>query len=229
MCGRYTVTKTPEEIEKRFQAEFERKDEETLFEPNYNAAPNQKLPVITNETPNKIVEYRWGLIPFWAKDASIGSRMINARAESLLEKPSFKAAFKKRRCLVIADGFYEWKKGEKEKIPYRITLKNGELFSFAGLWESWTDENDNKVRTFTIITTDANEITEKIHNRMPCILEKKDEKLWLKEELHPEDALKLLIQFPSSDMRAYEVSKSVNSPKNNNKDIIKPVEKGSKK
>jgi putative SOS response-associated peptidase YedK len=224
MCGRFTITVTMEEVEKLCEAEFEKQEDELmLFPPNYNASPGQKLPVITNEAPNKIVNYRWGLIPFWAKDPTIGYKLINARSESILEKPSFKNAFKKRRCLIPADGYYEWDKKGKEKKPYRITLKNGELFSFAGIWETWTDKSKNQIRTFSIITTEANELTKKLHDRMPCILNLEQKSDWLDIDLPEEVASEMLKQYPSSKMKMYEVSPKVNSPKNNTPDLVKPV------
>ena len=224
MCGRFTITVTMEEVESICEAQFEKqKDELTLFPPNYNAAPGQKLPVITNEDAGKIVNYKWGLIPFWAKDPATGYKLINARSETIRDKPSFKNAFKKRRCRVLADGYYEWDKKGKEKKPYRITMKNGELFSFAGIWETWTDREKNEVRTFSIITTEANELTKKLHDRMPCILDPKQENDWLNTELPDEIAFELLKQYPSSKMDVYEVSNKVNSPKNNSPELIKRI------
>jgi putative SOS response-associated peptidase YedK len=223
MCGRFTITKSMEEIEERFNAEFEKIDEDSLFAPNYNASPSQKLPVITNTDSGRIVKYTWGLIPSWVKSPSSEYKMINARSETLLEKPSFKNAFRRRRCLVLADGYYEWQKSGKKKTPYYIKLKTGELFAFAGLWETWTDKNKNEIRSFTIITTEANELTKKIHDRMPCILEMKAEKNWLNMEISQQEAKEMLIRYPSEKLQMSKISLRVNSPQNNDPLLIEPV------
>ncbi|QHT65599.1 SOS response-associated peptidase [Rhodocytophaga rosea] len=216
MCGRYTLVKKAEDIEKRFHVQIE----EDSVHPSYNAAPSQNLPVISNYNPTLAAYYKWGLIPFWAKDAAIGNKLINARAETLLEKPSFKKSLQSKRCLVIADGFYEWQKNGKTKQPYRITLKDNGLFAFAGLWDEWKNEQGNKVRSFTIITTSPNSLMESIHDRMPVILKPEDEKDWLGTNLRPEDALELLRPYNAKQMQAYQVSKLVNSPANNNPELI---------
>jgi putative SOS response-associated peptidase YedK len=222
MCGRYTIVKKAEAIEQRFGAHLEK----DAFRESFNAAPTQVLPVISNSSPEAISYFKWGLIPFWAKDASIGNKMINARAETLTQKPSFKKSLQGKRCLVIADGFYEWKKEGKTKQPYRITLKDNGLFAFAGLWDEWKDPAGNKVQTFTIITTDPNELMASIHNRMPVILPPAHEKHWLNPDLKPADALELLLPYNASDMEAYPVSTLVNSPANNSPEVIESLEKG---
>jgi putative SOS response-associated peptidase YedK len=164
---------------------------------------------------------RWGLIPSWAKDQSIGSRMINARAETLSEKPSFRDAFRKRRCLVVADGFYEWQKVAGRKRPMRIVLQTGEPFAFAGLWESWRDPEGTTVRSCTIITTGPNSLIEPIHNRMPVILSRDDEARWLDPEMDdPPSLLQMLAPYPQGAMDAYEISTLVNSPANDVPDCI---------
>lgn len=165
---------------------------------------------------------KWGLVPSWAKDEKIGYKMINARSEGIETKPSFRAAFKRHRCLVPTTGFYEWKKVDaKMKQPYFIRLKSGEPFAFAGLWEVWGPDN---LETFTIITTENNELIEPIHTRMPVILHEKDEAVWLDPELHDADKLKELLKpYPSEEMEMYEVSTFVNSPKNESPDCIKPI------
>lgn len=216
MCGRYTLVKKAEDIEKRFHVQIE---EDTLH-PSYNAAPTQNLPVISNDNPGLAAYYKWGLIPFWAKDAAIGNKLINARAETLLEKPAFKKSLQSKRCLVIADGFYEWQKNGKTKQPYRITLKDNGLFAFAGLWDEWKNEQGNKIRSFTIITTSPNALMESIHDRMPVILNPSDEKHWLSTNLKAEDALDLLQPYDAGKMQAYQVSKQVNSPANNMPELI---------
>ncbi len=202
MCGRYTIVAKAEEIEKRFQVEVPE-----FYVPRYNAAPTQILPVITNQSPDGLSFFRWGLIPSWASDPSIGNRMINARAETIHEKPSFKQALKKRRCLVPADGFYEWKKTTaKSKIPHRITLLGDDLFSFAGLWEQYIDQDENQIYTFTIITTNANETVAPLHDRMPVILDQKTEQMWLDDRLEIHKHLDLLKPYAPEAIRTYPVS-----------------------
>ena len=144
------------------------------FRPNYNAAPTQNLPLILNSDPATISLGRWGLIPSWAKEQKIGNRMINARAETLLQKPSFRTPFRKHRCLVLADGFYEWKKTSDGKIPHRIALKDNQPFAFAGIWEMWTAPEGEEIRSFSIITTEPNQLMKPLHHRMPVILKKEN-------------------------------------------------------
>lgn len=168
---------------------------------------------------------RWGLVPFWAKEASIGYKMINAKSETLTEKPSFRKPFKEKRCLVLADGFYEWGKTDKKnKVPYRLVLKNRQPFAFAGLWDIWKTPEGDKLLSFTIITTSANELMESIHDRMPVILHEKDEAKWLDPEFKDTEKLSSLLQpYPSELMEAYKVSTIVNSPKNDTLACIEPV------
>ncbi|MCK4287790.1 MAG: SOS response-associated peptidase, partial [Bacteroidales bacterium] len=149
----------------------------------------------------KLSFFRWGLIPFWAKDLSIGNRLINARAETVTQKPSFKNSFQQKRCLVLSDGFYEWKKG-KDKIPYRVFLKNNALFSMAGIWDTWKDAEGKPIHSFAIITTSPNELMKNIHQRMPVILNINDEKNWL-ENNNTDELSKLLKPYPSDEMTAY--------------------------
>lgn len=219
MCGRYTNTAKLDAMQLRFDFDTE----ETDFVPRYNIAPTQYAPVlILDDSGNKRLEMmRWGLIPHWAKDASIGNRMINARSETIHEKPVFKSPFQKKRCLVLADGFYEWQKTGKTKQPLRITLKNRQLFGMAGLWSRWKDANGKEIKTFTIITTTPNALMKKIHDRMPVIIPPDLEDAWLQgEDL---DKLQgMLVAYPAKEMAAYEVSTIVNSPKNDIADCIKP-------
>ncbi|MCH8904692.1 MAG: SOS response-associated peptidase [Bacteroidetes bacterium] len=219
MCGRSSITKSQKELEERFGATFY-SDEILKYDPNYNAAPSQNLPVITNEDSDLIQLYRWGLIPFWSKDKSISYKMINARAETLMEKPSYKTLIKRKRCLVLADGFYEWMKKDGGKIPYRVTMKDENAFAFAGLWDVWNKEET--IYSFTIITLKPNKMMANIHDRMPAILLPEEEKLWIDPELSGDDAMKLLNPYPDDAMKAYPVSKLVNSPGNNEPDILKP-------
>ncbi|MCD4664861.1 MAG: SOS response-associated peptidase, partial [Bacteroidales bacterium] len=191
--------------------------------PRYNCAPTQNLAVISNKTPTELSFYRWGLIPFWAKDKSLGNKLINARAESITEKASFKHPFKRKRCLVLSDGFFEWKKiSSNEKIPYRITMRDKSLFAMAGIWDSWKEKTGELINSFSIITIAPNNLMEQIHSRMPVIIEKDDEQKWLLEN-DPEFLKSLLKPFNSNLMTAYPVSKLVNSPVNDNSEILKAV------
>lgn len=166
---------------------------------------------------------RWGLIPFWAKDPKIGYKMINARAETVNEKPSFKHSLKNKRCIVPASGFYEWLKSEKQKIPFYIKPKDQEYFSFAGLYDVWKDAEGKEIKSYTIITTTPNIKMAKIHDRMPVILKVADEDKWLDQNTDIDELLKLLKPYPDSEMEIYSVSDLVNSPRNDNKDLIKPI------
>lgn len=218
MCGRFSLTTDEAILNERFKLVGG-------IEPyvaRYNCAPTQNLAVITAEHPRRLSFFRWGLIPFWAKDEKIGSRMINARAESIEEKPSYKNAFRQRRCLVPADGFYEWK-SKNGKTPYRIIL-NGQLpFAMAGIWETWKNPGGKSVYSFSIITTEANQLIKNIHDRMPVILAADSEESWLSGN-DPEEIRGLLKPFDPNHMKAYEVSKLVNSPRNDNPALVLPVD-----
>lgn len=190
--------------------------------PNYNVAPSQSVPVVTSEG---ILDMRFGLIPQWAESMNDGYTMINAEAETILDKPTYKGLFRNKRCLVPASGFYEWKKTDKGKQPYFFKLKNSDLFSFVGLYTVRKDSEDHELYSFTIITTKPNKTVGEVHARMPVILTKKEEKLWL--ETPAEDAeslLDLLDSFPDKDMVAYKVSQDVGSVKINSDELIKPIE-----
>lgn len=202
MCGRYSFAPDLKIVNEHYNIKVNDGD----FSSNTNCAPTQLLPVLTNEMPQQLSFFRWGLIPYWAKDISIGSKLINARAETILEKPSFKQSFKRRRCLIPADAFYEWKASEtgKKKTPYRIFLKNQPIFSMAGLWDLWKSPAEEIVHSFSIITTSPNEMMTEIHNRMPVILSKEMEKYWL-EATNEKDLLELLHPFPANEMDNYPV------------------------
>jgi putative SOS response-associated peptidase YedK len=224
MCGRFTLTATFEEIIDRFdiQAFIEQEN----YEPSFNIAPSQAvLAVINDGKTNRMGFLKWGLVPPWAKDAAIGHKMINARAETLSEKPSFRTAFKKKRCLVIADSFYEWKRHEdKSKTPMRIKLKSDELFAMAGIWEAWKAPEGKTLYTCSVITTGPNELMKDIHDRMPVILKPEDEKTWLNPSISDIKELnKLLVPFDENLMETYEVSSLVNSPKNNSVELIQKI------
>lgn len=217
MCGRYSFAQLSEEVEKRFKIHVDG----NTYVAKYNAAPGQKLGVISNAAPNELSFYYWGLLPPWATDLSMAYKMINARGESLEEKPAFKSAFKSKRCLIPADGFYEWKKLNKQKIPYHIRLKSQEMFAFAGLWEAWKDAEGKKRHTFTIITTEANTLIKDLHHRMPVILPPHLENEWLQNP-NPKD-LKMMIQpFDSHKMEVFEVSDRANKASNEGEELIKP-------
>jgi putative SOS response-associated peptidase YedK len=220
MCGRFSFSPLAKIIESRFDV----KVDTSRYNPRYNSAPTQDLAVISNLSPGQVSFYRWGLIPFWAKDMSIGNKLINAKAETVNEKPSFKNPLKRKRCLVLADGFYEWKTLEnKEKIPYRIVFRDYRLFAMAGLWDTWKNADGNTISSFTIITTTPNKLMENIHTRMPVILERKDEKTWLTND-DTEFLQSLLKPYPEVEMTAFPVSKLVNSPANDLPDVMNPVE-----
>lgn len=224
MCGRYTLTATMEQIMDRFDIQAFL-DEEN-FVPNYNIAPSQNVLAIINDgNSNRMGFLKWGLIPPWAKDPSIGNKLINARAETISEKTSFRHAFKNKRCLIIADGFYEWKRNsDHSKTPMRIKLKSDSLFGMAGIWEQWKSPNGKSVFTCSIITTTPNELMIDIHNRMPVILKREDEKAWLDPTIKDTKLLKeFLVPFDPNQMEAYQVSSLVNSPKNNSIELIQKI------
>jgi putative SOS response-associated peptidase YedK len=224
MCGRFTLTATVDQLIDRFDVEFFLEQEEYL--PSYNVAPSQSvLAVINNGSHKRMGFLRWGLIPPWAKDMSIGYKMINARAETLSEKPSFRNAYKNKRCLIVADSFYEWKRiDSKTKTPMRIKLKSDELFAMAGLWESWKSPEGKTIYSCSVITTQPNELVQDIHDRMPVILKPEDEKNWLDPSISDTSKLQPLLKpLEPSLMEAYEVSPLVNSPKNNSIQLIQKI------
>ncbi|MED3550671.1 SOS response-associated peptidase [Cytobacillus praedii] len=224
MCGRFTLTATFTEIIQRF--EIAAAIEEELYNPNYNVAPSQSvLSVINDGSKNRLGFLRWGLIPPWAKDMKIGNKMINARAETIAEKPSFRSAFKKKRCLIIADSFYEWKRHDDQtKTPMRIKLRSGDLFAMAGLWDRWISPNGESIYSCSVITTTPNDLVKGIHDRMPAILKPNDEKIWLDPAISDIKQLNSLLNpFNQDLMETYEVSSLVNSPKNNSIDLIREI------
>lgn len=219
MCGRYTLTSPSGKLAERFGVD----ETSSELSPNYNVAPTQGVAAILFENGGRRLEMlRWGLVPSWAKDLSIGSRMINARSETAHEKPSFRSAFKRRRCLIPADGFYEWKREEGGKQPFHIRMKGGEPFAFAGLWEIW-EGGEGEVRTCAILTTDANEMMGEIHHRMPVILPAELHEAWLGGEAEKEELISMMEPYPSDDMEAYPVSRFVNKPSNNDPSCIEPA------
>lgn len=223
MCGRFTLTVDPRDLLDAFPG-ISIPDE---YHPRYNIAPTQPVAVITNSGDNKLQYFQWGLVPFWAKDPSIGNNLINARAETLSIKPAFKNAFRRRRCLILADGFFEWQSvtGQKTKQPFYFQLSDKQPFGFAGLWETWHDSNGNDLYTCTIITTQPNKVLEPIHNRMPVILKPEDYSLWLSTDEKPGPEMESLLKpYPDNLMKGYPVSLLVNSPANDSKENIRPIE-----
>jgi len=220
MCGRFVGYRDLEALKAHFPIDLV----ETNLSPNYNVAPTQNISVIVRQDDENVLRtFRWGLVPFWAKDPSIGNKMINARSETVDSKPSFKNAFKKRRCLIPADGFYEWKGPKGSKQPVYITLPDGEPFGFAGLWAVWDDKGkaEEPLYTCTIITTDASPPIQDIHHRMPVILIPEAFEDWIKADT-PADALKEIISTHThKDLVFRPVSKAVNSVQNNSPDLIK--------
>jgi putative SOS response-associated peptidase YedK len=219
MCGRYTITAPADELAKRFDATLPPE----MTGPRYNAAPTQGLPVLLNEGEREIKLLRWGLVPSWSKSISNDYSMINARAETITEKPTFRKALEKRRCLVLADSFFEWQKTGSEKIPMRIMLDSEEPFAFAGLWETWKKPEGGVLHSFTIITTEANDLVAPIHDRMPVILKPESEKLWLDNDAGVEEWQKLLRPYPAKLMKTYSVSKMVNAVVNDVPGVITPA------
>ncbi len=222
MCGRFTLRTPANLLVERFML-----DSTPDLAPRYNIAPTQDVAVVraTPEAGRQLALLRWGLIPSWAKDPKIGNRMINARGESVAEKPSFRSAFKRRRCLVLADGYYEWRKIGKAKQPYWIHMQDERPFGLAGLWETWRGGDDDIVESCTIITTSANELTKKIHDRMPVILDDADYELWLDPSVQDRQLVEPLLRpYDDGEMTFDPVSTVVNSPKNDRAECIEPVD-----
>ncbi|MEM9808103.1 MAG: SOS response-associated peptidase [Cyanobacteria bacterium P01_D01_bin.56] len=217
MCGRYTQTHSGQELTDAFQLTTE-----AAPPPRYNISPSQPVSAVIANREYRI--FQWGLVPSWAKDYKIGYRLFNARSETAAEKPSFRAAFKRRRCLIAADGFYEWQRtaSNKKKQPFYIHFRNRELFAFAGLWEQWEGADGSYLETCTILTTEPNELMAPIHNRMPVIIPKDDYEHWLTAA--PKQVQELMRPHDATEMEAYPVSTLVNSPKNEVADCIVPLE-----
>lgn len=218
MCGRFTQLAEPKELEKTYHKKLEYK----YRGPNYNVAPTQNVAIVTSEA---IIQARFGLVPVWAKDLNTGYTMINAKAETILEKPTYKGLFRHTRCLVPATGFYEWLGDKGEKRPFFFTVKHRPLFSFAGLYSVRKDAEGRDFASFTIITTTPNSLVGKIHDRMPVVLRKEDEDMWLNTPSEDAEALHSLLKaYPSSKMSTTEVSTLVNRVgAENSKELITPI------
>ncbi len=223
MCGRFTL-RTPAAI----LAELFQLAGIPTWAPRYNIAPTQPAPtvVLTSEHPGRqFRQWHWGLIPSWAKDPRIGADMINAKAETVSTKPAFRAAFKKRRCLVLADGFYEWQRIERRKQPFYVCMQDGKPFAFAGLWEHWEGSDGAVIDSCTLLTTEPNDLIRTFHHRMPVILNPKDYALWLDPGVQEPDQLQpLLVPYSSEAMTAYPVSITVNNPSNDIPECIEPLD-----
>ncbi len=218
MCGRFTLAVDINTIARTFNASV---PSSLNAMPRYNIAPQQNVVTVMRDETTHLDLLRWGLIPSWAKDESIGSKMINARAETLAEKPSFKRLLHSKRCLLVADGFYEWKKEQGGKTPMYITLRDNEPFAFAGLWDTWRDAEGQQIRTCTIITTEPNELVASIHNRMPVILAQDAREEWLDPSVRDDRVLlSLLAPYPAEAMTARPVSRLVNNPRYEGAELI---------
>ena len=222
MCGRFTLTVDPAELQETFSGyTFPMQ-----FAPRFNIAPTQPVLAIPNDGKKRADFFIWGLIPSWAKDPSIGNRLINARGETLAEKPSFRGGYKYKRCLILADGFYEWKKqpGSKAKVPYFIHMKNRQPFAFAGLWDEWNSTDGSLIRSCTIVTIEPNDLMASLHNRMPVILPADAYAEWLEYSFQTPEKLQAFIKpYPAAEMAAYPVSTLVNNPKNDLAECVVPA------
>lgn len=226
MCGRYALTMDTDTLMDTLRERYGIEGNLVFdYHPRYNIAPGQQVVVIINDgTKNRVGLLQWGLIPSWAQDPSIGNKMFNARAENLSEKPAFKHSFLNRRCLILADSFYEWKKDGDSKIPLRVKMKDNSILALAGLWSTWKPAEGSPISSCTVITTTPNPLMAQLHHRMPVMLSIDTEKLWLNPEIRDPDLLaSLLTPFPPESMEAYEVSSLVNSWKNDTPDCIKKV------
>jgi len=219
MCGRFVLTANPEVVQQAFNLTTP----PAQMQPRYNIAPTQPVMVITNENPKEVTYHKWGLIPSWAKDMSMASKMINARSESAAEKPAFRAAFRRRRCIIPTDGFYEWQEHGKEKTPMFVHRPNNELYGMAGLWEIWHDPDGGELRTCTVLTTEANAFMQQYHHRMPVIIHPEDYALWLSPDEEPLPVLQGLMKAYDVDgLQAYAVSKAVNKVSNDSPELMQP-------
>ena len=219
MCGRYTLISNISELQARFGFVMDA----PTPQPRYNVAPTQPVLAVVNDGERRGELMRWGLVPSWAKDIKIGARMINAVSETAAAKPAFRSAFRRRRCLVLADGFFEWRREGKQRLPMYFTRKSGEPMAFAGLWETWHSLGGELVRSCSILTTAANELMEPIHHRMPVILSAETEPLWLDPLTETPDVLEpLLLPAPPELLEIREVSPTVNNVRNDGPDCIAP-------
>lgn len=221
MCGRFVTDSNISVIKKVFNVKEVLSD----VAPSYNIAPSQDVAIVVKDGVNKLMTCRWGFIPSWSKDESVGYKLINARAETVAVKPMLKAAFDKHRCLIVADGFYEWRKKDKVKTPVYIHHTSGEPLGLAMLYNVWTSPDGRHICTCTIITADSNEMVEPIHNRMPVIIPRDKQEMWLEPDTVDNTALlSLLKPYPPEELELYDVSTKVNSPRYNSVECIRPLE-----
>ena len=227
MCGRYGISVTKDEL-RTYLCEHYNIDvlDEAIEVPQYNIAPGENVISLINDgTKYRVGLLKWGFVPEWSKDEKIGYKMINARSETLTEKQAFQKSFYQRRCIVLADGFFEWYRTTSTKTPYYFYLKNNAIFGFAGLWTVMQRTDGSKLYSCTIITTEANTLMQDIHDRMPVILSEEQAKQWLDPKLRDTEALKKLLgQYDPSKMGLHQVSSRVNKPENNDPDLIKPID-----
>lgn len=221
MCGRFTLTLDPGELQELLDlGPFVH-----IVQPRYNIAPSQPIPIVKDANNREVELYRWGFVPSWADDPKIGYRMINARSETAHEKPSFRAAFKRRRCLILADGFFEWHADQKSapKTPYLFKLKNDHPFTFAGLYEHWQAPEGGELHTCTILTCPPNDLVKDYHNRMPVMLGESARWHWLAEDADKNKLLDMLTPYPAEEMKCFPVSRAVNTPSNDSPEILEPL------
>jgi len=222
MCGRFTLSTSTQTLVRLFEL-----TDVPEIEVRYNIAPTQEIPAVRvsrGKAARELVRLQWGLVPAWAKDPAMGSKLINARSETVIEKPSFRAAFKSRRCLIPADGFYEWGQVEGRKQPFYFRRRDGQPFAFAGLWEHWEDEQQRSIDSCTILTTSANDVVRPVHERMPVILAPEDFALWLDPTVRDTEQLQALLRpYPADQIVAYPVGTAVNSARHDAADCIEPL------
>jgi putative SOS response-associated peptidase YedK len=216
MCGRFAMTVPLSVLVREFGIEENACD----VRPSYNIAPGRDIAAIIFDGKKTLTAFKWGLVPFWAKDPAMGSRMINARAETVSGKPAFRQAFRLRRCLIAASGFYEWKKEGREKRPVYIRHRTGGLFCLAGLYDFWQSGGGQRLATCAVITTEANSLIRPVHDRMPVIIRKEDHPLWLDLAGSESGLRSLLKAYPDDELEMYEVSRQVNSPANDSPECI---------
>ena len=221
MCGRFTLTLDPGEIQELLDlGPFTH-----IIQPRYNIAPSQPIPIVKDADTRAVELYRWGLVPFWSKDPQIGNRLINARSETAFEKPAYRAAFKCRRCLILADGFFEWRSTGSTggKTPFLFKLINDYPFTFAGLYEHWEPPEGGELHTATILTCEPNELVREYHNRMPVMLDEEARWQWLDPNADQKQLMALMKPYPAGDMKCFEVSKAVNNVRNDVRDVVEPI------
>jgi putative SOS response-associated peptidase YedK len=222
MCGRYQLKAERRQVASHFDVD----DTPEEMRSRYNISPTQMVPVVKNNyetNERELVMHKWGLIPFWAKDSKIGFKMINARSETVLEKPAFRNAFKKQRCIVPADGLYEWKRDGKNKTPFSFTMKDDSVFGFAGMWERWKSPDGQEIHSCCILTTSPNELMADVHDRMPVILRKRDYQVWLDASaVKPDELVELLVPYDADEMKRHEVSSIVNNARNETPECAAP-------